>query len=189
MCVICSRRKPCKAETSLTERQSPMSPAKITICMLAALLAISCTKLAPKEEQPPTKDPTTTVAENEYEFQRRFKGDEMRAEVRKTAADFIKANLPKWNIKGISAQSYENGVFWVDVDIESEGRQRTIGCYVQRFFPEAGEPYWKAMLLRGDLKQRLHSADDAARLRELNNLQDEVDSLKNPPEPEPDDNY
>ena len=139
------------------------------LIMAYTIVLVGC-NTAKQAKQQPKDDQPTTVAKAEALFQLvEYDGDsKLRTEARKAATDFVKSNVPRGNVKGVSSQLYQYVVFWVDIDLELEGKRHTISCNVQRFFPEMGDPYWKVTLLSDDLKERMHKADDAATLRELN---------------------
>jgi hypothetical protein len=106
----------------------------------------------------------------------------MRAEVRQTVSETVKAKLPSWTIKGLAIEPYQNNVFWVAADIEKGDKSVVINLVVRKFFPESGNAYWKAILENESLRQQLHNMNDADIWKKLNEAKDEIETLNNPPE-------
>ena len=111
--------------------------------ILPCILLVGCGPAPEKSEPEPTPNPATHVARTEANFQTLAPDldDVSRSEARQTARDFVKTKLPNWSVKGTSAQMYDNKIFWVDVDIENKGASIVVSFYVEKFFPETGNPY------------------------------------------------
>ena len=103
---------------------------------------------------------------------------EMRAEVRQAAANLIRERIPTWTVKGTHLTAYRDNEFWVVVDIQRDQERRTVELEVLRFFPEEGEPYWKARLLTLKRQQMRHDAGDAETLKQLNDALDEPEAAE-----------
>jgi len=159
--------------------------------MLLTACSNPATNSAHSSPSPSPASAINQAAEAESEFQ--VLGDldnSVRAEARHTASEFVASKLPTWKIKGLSSQIYQDNVVWVAVDIEKEGKGGILNIAVRRFFPESGEPYWKAFLLDKSLRQQLHDMADADLWKRLNETKEELENLRNPPEyddREPDD--
>jgi hypothetical protein len=108
----------------------------------------------------------------------------IRAEARQAVTEFLNNKLPAWKINGLSSTVFEDGVVWVAVDIERDGKGGVLNLAVRKFFPESGEPYWKAFLLDKSLKQQLHAVADAEVWKKLNDAKEEIENLQNPPDNE-----
>jgi hypothetical protein len=156
----------------------------ITICFTIVVIS-ACGGASNSNSAPATPSPKSNallVADSEGDFQQEDDfPNTMRAEVRETVTDTVKAKLPSWTIKGIATEPYQHNVFWVAVDIEKAGKSVVINLVVKRFFPESGNAYWKAILANESLKQQLHNMNDAQVWKKLNEATDEIETLKNPP--------
>lgn len=134
------------------------------------------------EQTTPTPTPQSQaqqVAGEEDGFQRRRRFlDEARAEARQVAADYLKQKLPTWAVKGIASTEYQAGIYWVAVDVTKGNRSVVISLAVRKFFPESGEPYWKAVPLHRTLAQQLHDLDDATTWERLNDALLENEELE-----------
>ena len=83
----------------------------------------------------------------------------------------------------MASQSYESNVFWVDVDLENGQRKRILSLIVKRFFPESGEPYWKAFPIDRSHASQLHYAHDGETQRQLNEANDKIQRYENGEKP------
>jgi hypothetical protein len=160
-----------------------MRKALLVLALLLLTLLFGCAKsdatLANTKKVTPPENPATRVAELEDEFQIGSDFDyESRAQARQAAIEFVKANLPKWIIKGVSSRQYQANIFWVDVDIERENQRLILSLNVQKFFPETGEAYWRAAVLTEDVKERLHKMNDADLIKRLEETQEKLSNLQ-----------
>ena len=140
---------------------------------------------------PSPHSPATRAALEERGFQRRTfdNNADIRTEARRTVSEFVKVNLPGWDIKGMSAQAYEGNIFSIDADLEKQGKRVVITFDTRKFFSEASEPYWIAVPVNRFRQDRLHKLNDADILKQLNKAQNELDDLRSPSETEtPDSN-
>jgi hypothetical protein len=156
-------------------------------CLCSVLIALSgCNSSSNSNNASPTPTPKSkavVVAESESDFQQQPDFENlMRAEVRQTVSETVKAKLPSWTIKGLAIESYQNNVFWVAADIEMGHKSVVLSLVVRRFFPESGNAYWKVILENESLRQQLHNMNDADIWKKLSEAKDEIESLKNPPE-------
>ena len=138
---------------------------------------------APTPTPTPEQDAATRTARLEREFQGvrlRKATDEERTEARRAVLDFVKANLPGWNVKGMSSQIYEEKVFSIDADLEKQGRHVVVTFDTRMFFPESGDPYWLALPVNKFRQDRLHKLNDADLLEQLDKAQREIIDLENP---------
>lgn len=139
-------------------------------------------KAASQNAAPPSPSGTPrsrefAAAYDEDLFQSYPDRDEQRAEARETAADFVRANLAGWEIKGVKSELLASS-YRVAVDLQRGDRRETLDLLVERFFPDEGEPYWKARLLTRSLSDALHYAADAAALKKLKETEGERDELE-----------
>ena len=154
-----------------------MNPRRIVLVAAIFLAGLTACNSASQTTNTSQKERDVQVAESEEEFQSDVDIDnEIRAEVRQSTADFVKAKLPNWTLKGVSSELYQFQVYWVAADIEKDGRSVVLDLVVRKFFPEAGgNPYWKVVSLRKTLEQQLHDMNDADVWKQLN-------EAKNPPD-------
>lgn len=96
------------------------------------------------------------------------------------AISYVKAKLPQWTIKGVASHSYRDNNFWIDIDIENQGRSAVITIYSQKFFPESGEPYWKIVPTNTTLPERLHDMQDTQILEQLRHAENDLEEKGNP---------
>jgi hypothetical protein len=75
----------------------------------------------------------------------------------------------------MATESYESNVFWVDVDLENGQRKRILSLIVKQFFPDTGQPYWKAFPLDRSHASRLHDARDADLKKQLKSVTEELE--------------
>ena len=120
-------------------------------CLCSVLIALSgCDSSSNTNNASPTPTPKSkavVVAESESDFQQQPDFENlMRAEVRQTVSETVKAKLPSWTIKGLAIEPYQNNVFWVAADIEMGHKNVVLSLVVRRFFPESGNPYWKLLM-------------------------------------------
>ena len=161
---------------------------KLAIACTAVLFVGACsdqvadnTNTAPS---PTPDDPITRPARLERDFQG---GEvvgtddegEMRTEVRQAVSDFVKTNLPGWNIKGMSSQVYPGYVFSVDADLEKQDSHMIVTFDTRKFFPQSGDPYWLAVPANKYRLDRLHKLGDSD---VLEHLRDSTDGTRTPPE-------
>jgi len=156
-------------------------------CLCSALFVLSaCNPASNSNNASPTPTPKSNAvvaAESESDFQEQPDYENhMRAEVRQTVSETVKAKLPSWTIKGLAIEPYQNNVFWVAADIEKGDKNVVINLVVRKFFPESGNAYWKAILENESLRQQLHNMNDADIWKKLNEAKDEIETLNNPPE-------
>ncbi len=152
---------------------------------ISVLVLTACKDSATNSASPSPSPTPVSAAQAEFEFQ--LLGDldsSVRVEARRTAAEFIASKLPTWKVKGLSSQIYHDNIVWVAVDIEKDGKGGVLNLSVRRFFPESGEPYWKASLLDKTLQQQLHAMADADLWKRLDDTKEELENLRNPPERE-----
>ena len=161
------------------------------VLLLTLLLAISLNSACTNSESnntnasPSPESPAAHAAKSEADFQ--MFGDlenTVRKEARQAVTEFIASKLPAWKIKGMSSKVFEDNIVWVAVDIEKDGKGGVLNLAVRKFFPESGEPYWKAFLLDNTLKQQLHAMADAELWKKLNDAKQELEDLQNPPDSE-----
>ncbi|HBB95591.1 MAG TPA: hypothetical protein DC054_09380 [Blastocatellia bacterium] len=149
----------------------------LLIVLLLSILAVACGSTnnpanapASPSPSPSPQDPKARAAKQEASEQASAYGSDPnsdRGPAREAASQFVKTELPQWTLKGISTEPYESNVFWVDVDIENGPRTRVLSLIVKRFYPENGEPYWKAFPLDKSHASQLHDAHDAEIKRQL----------------------
>lgn len=148
------------------------------IVFIGVLAVVACGDSPQKDAKvtPKPDSPTTHVANTEKAFQLDSDvGLELQAQARSAATDFIKGKLPTAIVKGEWSQRYKNNVFWVDVDVEVSGKRAVVPLVLRKFFPEAGEPYWRAVLLSTDLRERQRLTHDEEILRQLSEAELELD--------------
>jgi hypothetical protein len=145
---------------------------RLIISLACLLLLAGC------GSQDPPKPKSTLLAEREQDAQDEAGKPEHRAEARHVAAEFVHERLPKWTLRGLHSEQYANGVYRVSADITLGPRSEMLQLEVQQYFPEEGEPYWKAGLLTETVKDALHDSADYEVLKKLNEATSE---------PEPDD--
>lgn len=144
----------------------------LTVGLLCLGLAGCGNSSSPNKTASPTPTPHDAgvkAAKSEDDFQN--EGDDEyrnRAEVRRAVAEFVKAKLPNWTLKGVSATPYQSNVFWVGADIEKDSRGVVVELVARKFFPESGDPYWRVVSLRKTLDGQLHDMSDADTLKRLN---------------------
>jgi hypothetical protein len=93
---------------------------------------------SPTANTSPTPDQANQVALNEIIFQ--VSDPATRAEARKTAAEFVRATLPGWTIKGLSSQVYAGNEYRIAVNVEKEKRNVVVSVIVRRFFRNPASP-------------------------------------------------
>jgi len=167
--------------------------ALLTVSLL--LIAIGCnTKQVPPSPSPtPTPRPSPSPEEPKERAAKREAVEQnladqnladqnfpeiSRSPVRDAATQFVKTELPTWTLKGISTEAYESNTFWADVDIESGKRNRILSLIVKRFYPDNGDPYWKAFPVSDSRASRIHAAHDAEIKRQLNDTTNELEEYK-----------
>jgi len=129
---------------------------------------------------PRPNNPATRIANDEKTFQLDSDaGLEFQSQARSAAVDFIKQKLPAAIVKGEWSQRYKNNVFWIDVDVEVNGQRVVVPLVLRKFFPETGEPYWRAVLLSTDLRERQRLTRDEEILKQLNEAELELDKGDN----------
>jgi hypothetical protein len=139
---------------------------------------------------PTPDDPKTRAARAEQKFQdfttEKLNG-EMRAEARNAVAGFVKSYLPGWTLKAISSQAYdETNSYSMDVDLERQNHHIVITFDVRKFFADSGDSYWLAVPVNRFRFDRLHALTDADLRKQLEDAQNELDSAREPPEPDSD---
>lgn len=138
---------------------------RLIITLACLSLLISCSE---QKAPTPPKPKSTVTAETEETAQVEAMTAEGRARARQVAADFIRERLPKWTARGLHAEQYSNGVYRVSIDIARGARSEVLELTVRQYFPEEGEPYWKASLLTDTLRDALHDSADYETLKKLN---------------------
>jgi hypothetical protein len=103
-----------------------------------------------------------------------------RAAARQAATDFVREHLPKWTIKGLHAEQYNSGAYRISVDIVRGARREVLDLAAQQFFPEEGEPYWKASLLTDTVRDALHDSADYDMLKRLNEATNDPEPADEP---------
>ena len=131
-------------------------------------------------------DPTTRPARLERDFQGGSvvgtdEAGQMRTETRRAVSDFVKTNLPGWNIKGMSSQVYPGYVFSIDADLEKENSHMIVTFDTRKFFPESGDAYWLAVPANKYRLDRLHKLGDAEVLEQLRDFTDGTRTAPEPP--------
>ena len=152
------------------------------VCIFASACSDSTTNSGNAAPSPTPLSAADQVAKAESRFQDSNLDDSDRSEARKVASEFITSKLPSWKVKGLSTLVSQDNIVWVAVDIEKDRKGRVLNLAVRRFFPQSGEPYWKAVLADKSLRAQLHDLADADVWRQLNEATDELDTLKNPPD-------
>ena len=148
----------------------------------AAALALACdtpTANKPRPEASPSPTPLTPAQElamDEILFQEDEDSPVIRAEARQVGKEFVHGSLPGWEVKGVRSEPNNANVFKVAIDIERGKSRETVDLYVEKFFPDKGEPYWKARIMSKALMDVLHESEDIKRLRRLNELKVEGSS-------------
>lgn len=113
------------------------------------------TKPSPKPSpSPPT--PQQLSAEEEKEAQEEEDSDN-RIKAREAVVEYVKNNLPKQKIEGVSLLSYAGNLYVASVDLSENEKHRTISLIVRMYVKENGETYWKADKLSEDDKRLLIS--------------------------------
>ena len=108
-------------------------------------------------------------------FQDQTTNEEARSEARQAVLEFIQANIPSWNVKGLSAQPYAQNIFGIDADLEKNGRHLVISFDTRKFFPESGEPYWLPTPMSKFRRERLRDLSEDALIKEINRLRESLD--------------
>lgn len=151
---------------------------------LAALLTFGCGGGGGQTPSPATPTPTLATspkgvaAVDEDDFLVDPDRDEYRAQAREAAAEFARAHLSKWEIKGIKSELSISS-YRVTLDLQRGARRETLDLLVEYFFPEdGGEPYWKARLLAPSLRDAMRQARDAELLKRLNESKAKVEELE-----------
>jgi hypothetical protein len=158
-----------------------MRKALLASTPLLLILFSACDPPANSNTVTPTKEFETAKREEEFQAIDESEANiQLRVEARVAAANFVKAKLPKWTIKGMSSNAYKWNVFWVDVDIERDTHGLVLNLQVEKFFPESGEAYWKAMPMKKALDDELHDINDADILKQLNDARQELDKANEP---------
>jgi hypothetical protein len=139
---------------------------------------------------PTPEGPKTKAARAEQEFQdftiEKLNG-EMRADARNAVADFVKSYLPGWTLKAISSQAYDGtNSYSMDADLERQNYHIVITFDVRKFFGDSGDSYWLAVPVNRFRFDRLHALTDADLRKQLQDAQNELDSAREPPEPDSD---
>jgi predicted Zn-dependent protease len=112
-------------------------------------------KPSPKPSpSPPT--PSQVSAEEEKELQEEEDSNN-RLEAREAVAEYVKSNLPKHKIKGVSLLSYTGNLYIANVDLSEGEKHQTVSLIVRMYIKENGETYWKADKLSEDDKRLLIS--------------------------------
>jgi outer membrane biogenesis lipoprotein LolB len=119
-----------------------------SLALVAALLFSACGTNAPtdKVSPSPTQPPATQIAEAEEKFQA-SSPPEIRAQARQAATDYIRNNIPQWQVRGVNSKDYKYNEFEVDIDLKRDADEITLPLSVQKFFPEQGESYWRVKIL------------------------------------------
>lgn len=159
-----------------------LSAAALTVVLLSILGLTACenSNSTSTNASPAPADASTKVAKSESDFQNEADDEhKIRADVRQATAQFVKANLPSWSLKGISTRAFESNIFWVAADIEKDKRNVVIELVVRKFFPESGAPYWKVVSLRKTLQEQLNDINDADVWKKL----EEAQNQQGTPEP------
>jgi hypothetical protein len=120
----------------------------------------------------PSIEPREIIAEAEQKLQESAYGISGRLGARAAAADFVKTELPKWTLKGMSAVPSDWNVYWIDVEIEQGSEKKILSLIAKPFFPEQGSSYWKAFPLDKNHATQMHEADDSRIKSELNRCKD-----------------
>lgn len=152
------------------------------VCIFASACKDSATNSVNPAPSPTPLSAAEQVAKAESGFQDSYLDDSDRSEARNVASEFIASKLPSWKVKGLSTLVSQDNIVWVAVDIEKDGGGGVLNLAVRRFFPQSGEPYWKAFLSDKSLRAQLHDLADADLWRQLNDAKEELETLKNPPD-------
>ena len=153
------------------------------LVLFATVTSCDSSKSARATPTPTPQSSAERVAESESEFQQDWKDDSIRAEARQAAIKFLKTKAPDWNIRGVSSEAYQNGSYWIAVDLEKDKRTAVVPFLVRKFFPESGDPYWRVIFLRSTFEAQEHALHDADLLKQLDEAETRVYELENPEPP------
>jgi hypothetical protein len=159
--------------------------------VMAGFLAVAATGCSDSPTQntdtkaTPTKEVhETRPVEMEREFQNKWIATsepeeyEVREQARAAVVDFVKKNLPEWNLKGMSSQVHALKIFSIDADLEKQGNHVVITFDVRKFFPESGDAYWIAVPTNKFRQDRINKLDGADLMKRLDNAQRELEELR-----------
>ncbi len=148
-------------------------------CLLLAGCTAGSTTTSVATPTPTPLTPAEQAALDEVLFQESNDWSTVRVEAREAGASFVREQLPRWDIKGIRSEPYDANVYGVSVDIQQGDKRETVDLYVEKYFPEQGEPYWKARIMSKALMDVLHESEDRKKLRQLNELKREKADREN----------
>ena len=152
-----------------------MSSRSLVIALLALIIfSAGCDSGNKAEDASPTPSPSPVIesprtltanAEERYQAEQGLVSGRISA--REAASQYVKTEMPGWTLRGISAESYDSNIYWVDVDIENGQRKMVVSLIAKAFFLEGGKSYWKAFPLDKSHASQLHDARDSETQRQL----------------------
>lgn len=127
---------------------------KLFLLLLALVCLVACgteavrnTNQANTNTSPsPTAQPSPSVSNAPFAKEDEFFDDETetRQQARQKAVEYVRQNFPGWNIKGVISRRTFDENYQVTLDLEKGKQTKTVQLLLRLFFPENGEPYWKA---------------------------------------------
>jgi hypothetical protein len=116
--------------------------------------------VASPSPSPKTTSKPSSAQQESAEAEKDTQDDEdsdNRIAAREAVTEYVKTNLPKLKIEGISLLSYTGNLYIASVDLSDKEKHQTVSLIVRMYVKESGDTYWKADKLSEDDKRLLIS--------------------------------